>query len=95
MRINNLKTKILKQHQRQTVTGLVVNKEGQVSVKKRKRLNLRAYIHHILTGKVRIENVNMAKLKGHINLINMANPNQGKYFLEKLRQIEQMSRNRQ
>lgn len=95
LRINNLKTKILKQHQRQTVTGLVVNKEGQVSVKKRKRLNLRAYIHHILTGKVRIENVNMAKLKGHINLINMANPNQGKYFLEKLRQIEQMSRNRQ
>lgn len=88
--VNEKKVKILKRHQRQTVTGLVVNAEGKTSVSRRKRMQLRAYIHHILVGRRSIESVNFPKLKGHITFIAMANPEQGRWFLDKLKEIEAM-----
>jgi hypothetical protein len=88
--VNEKKVKVLKKHQRQKVTGLVVNSEGQTSVERRKRMNLRAYVHHILTGKRDINTVNMSKLKGHISFIEMANPSQAIWFNQKLAQISLM-----
>lgn len=88
--VNEKKVKVLKKHQRQSVTGLVVNAEGQTSVSRRKRMKLRAFIHHIITGKRSLDSVNFAKLKGHITFINMANPNQGRWFLEKWDEIQAM-----
>lgn len=85
--VNEKKVKVLKKHQRQTVTGLVVNAEGKTSVRRRNRMNLRAYIHQILTGKKPIDRVNINRLRGNVNLINMANPEQGKWFVEKFNEI--------
>lgn len=90
--VNEKKVKVLKRHQRQTVTGLVVNADGKTSVRRRKRMNLRAFMHQILTGKKPLDRVNMNRLRGNVNLINMANPEQGKWFVEKLNEIIAMSR---
>ena len=90
--VNEKKVKVLKRHQRQTVTGLVVNADGQTSVRRRKRMNLRAYMHQILIGKKPIDRVNLNRLRGNVNLINMANPNQGKWFVEKLNEIVAMTK---
>lgn len=90
LNLNRKKTSLKHNSKRQTVTGLVVNKEGQCSVKKSKRMKLRAYMHNILTGKVDPRHVNMNKLRGNVAIINMANPSQGKYFLEKFEQIKEM-----
>lgn len=88
--VNEKKIKVLKKHQRQTVTGLVVNADGKTSVRRRKRMNLRAYMHQILIGKKPIEHVNLSRLRGNVNLINMANQEQGKWFVEKLNEIISM-----
>nr|DAQ91964.1 MAG TPA: hypothetical protein [Caudoviricetes sp.] len=88
--VNEKKVKVLKSHQRQTVTGLVVNSDGQTSVARRKRMKLRAFIHHILTGRYPLDRVNFARLKGNITFIAMANPNQGRWFLEKWDEIQAM-----
>lgn len=90
--VNEKKVKVLKKHQRQTVTGLVVNADGKTSVRRKKRMNLRAFMHQILTGKKPLDRVNMNRLRGNVNLINMANPEQGKWFVEKLNEIIAMSR---
>lgn len=90
--VNEKKVKVLKKHQRQTVTGLVVNADGKTSVRRKKRMNLRAFMHQILTGKKPLNRVNMNRLRGNVNLINMANPEQGKWFVEKLNEIIAMSR---
>lgn len=90
--VNEKKVKVLKKHQRQTVTGLVVNADGKTSVRRKKRMNLRAFMHQILIGKKPLDRVNMNRLRGNVNLINMANPEQGKWFIEKLNEIIAMSR---
>ena len=92
-RVNERKVNVLKRHQRQTVTGLVVNQAGMTSIPRRKRLKLRAFMHHIITGKIPMNEFNDAKLKGHVSLIQMANPHQGAYFRRQLAIIEKM-RNR-
>lgn len=89
-RINERKVNVLKRHQRQTVTGLVVNHAGQTFVPRRKRLKLRAFVHQIITGKIPLNEFNYAKLKGHVSLIRMANPKQGEYFRQQLEIIEKM-----
>lgn len=90
--VNEKKVKVLKKHQRQTVTGLVVNADGKTSVRRRNRMNLRAYMHQILIGKKPIDRVNINRLRGNVNLINMANPDQGKWFVEKFNEIFAMTR---
>lgn len=85
--MNEKKVKVLKKHQRQTVTGLVVNADGKTSVRRKKRMNLRAFMHQILIGKKPLDRVNINRLRGNVNLINMANPEQGKWFVEKFNEI--------
>lgn len=92
--VNEKKVKVLKSHQRQTVTGLVVNCPGKTSVRRRTRMNLRAYMHQIIIGKKPIENVNINKLRGDVNIIVMANPQQGKWFKDKFDTIIEMYNNR-
>lgn len=88
--VNEKKVKVLKKHQRQTVTGLVVNADGKTSVRRKKRMNLRAFMHQILIGKKPLDRVNINRLRGNVNLINMANPEQGKWFVEKFNEIIEM-----
>lgn len=90
--VNEKKVKVLKKHQRQTVTGLVVNADGKTSVRRKKRMNLRAFMHQILIGKKPLDRVNINRLRGNVNLINMANPEQGKWFVEKFNEIIAMLR---
>lgn len=85
--VNKKKVKVLKKHQRQTVTGLVVNADGKTSIRRKKRMNLRAFMHQILVGKKPLDRVNINRLRGNVNLINMANPEQGKWFVEKFNEI--------
>lgn len=85
--VNEKKVKVLKKHQRQTVTGLVVNADGKTSVRRKKRMNLRAFMHQILIGEKPLDRVNINRLRGNVNLINMANPEQGKWFVEKFNEI--------
>lgn len=85
--VNEKKVKVLKKHQRQTVTGLVVNADGKTSVRRKKRMNLRAFMHQIIIGKKPLDRVNINRLRGNVNLINMANPEQGKWFVEKFNEI--------
>lgn len=85
--VNEKKVKVLKKHQRQTVTGLVVNADGKTSVRRKKRMNLRAFMHQILIGEKPLDRVNINRLRGNVNLINMANPEQGKWFIEKFNEI--------
>lgn len=87
--VNEKKVKVLKYYQRQSVTGVVVN--SKPSVKSITRRKLRAYMHNIIVGKVPLDRVNYNKLKGHVNFINMVNPEQGKWFEEKLRLIINMA----
>lgn len=88
--VNSRKINVLKRHQRQTVTGLVVNHAGMTSVPRRKRMKLRACLHRIATGKMDLSEAGYAKLKGHVSLIRMANPRQGLYFRKQLEIIEKM-----
>lgn len=90
LNLNKKKTSLICNNKRQTVTGLVVNKGGQCSVRKSKRMKLRAFLHNILTGKIDPHSINMNRLKGNVAIINMANPKQGKYFLERLHEVEAM-----
>lgn len=89
-KVNERKVNVLKRHQRQTVTGIVVNHRGTTSVPRRKRMKLRAFLHQIITGKIPPGKYDYAKLKGHISFICMANPEQGKYFMDQLAVIEKM-----
>lgn len=89
-RINDRKVHVLKRHQRQSVTGLVVNGAGKTSVPRRKRLKLRAFLHRIVTGKIPLTAERYAKLKGHVSLICMADSKQGEYFRKQLEIVEKM-----
>lgn len=86
--INTAKTNVFRRGGRQIVTGLVVN--DKVSVPRQERMEFRAHLHHILTGKIVKEQVDLNKIQGYANYINMVNPDQGKYFLGKVAEIVEM-----
>lgn len=83
-KVNERKVNVLKQHQRQTVTGLVVNRLGKSSIPRRKRMKLRAFLHQIISGKIPLNGFNFARLRGHVALIYMANPRQGQRLRQQL-----------
>lgn len=89
-RINPRKVNVRKRHQRQTVTGIVVNRKGCTSVPRRKRMKLRAFMHQIITGEIPLSKVNFARLKGHVSFVSMANARQGEYFQKQLEIIQKM-----
>lgn len=86
--INTKKTRVHGRGGRQVVTGLTVN--DTVSVPRDKRMKFRAKLHHVLTGKIPLEYVNIEELRGYAQFINMANANQGAYFIGKVKEIEEM-----
>lgn len=88
--INTKKTRVHGRGGRQVVTGLTVN--DKVSVPRDKRMKFRARLHHILTGRIPITEVNIEELRGYAQFINMANTAQGAYFVGKIAEIEQMVR---
>lgn len=66
-RLNHGKVRILRAHQRQTVTGLVVN--DRVRISRRQRRLLRAVEHHLRTG--RDATLNASQLEGWQAFIRM------------------------
>jgi retron-type reverse transcriptase len=85
-RINTRKTGVFRKGGRQRVTGIIVNQ--QTGVDRKKRMNLRARIHNIKTGKVPISDVNLAELRGHVSFVKMANQAQGERLEAQLAEIE-------
>lgn len=89
-KVNERKVNVLKQHQRQTVTGLVVNRTGTASIPRRHRMKLRAFLHQIISGEIPPDGFNFARLRGHVALICMANPRQGAYFRQQLELVAKL-----
>ena len=89
-RINREKTKIYKYGHRKLVCGLVVN-DKTVSVPKKYRRQVRAEIHTVLeavkNGK-HIDSETIDKLRGKVQWINHINSVHGKWFVEKMKEIE-------
>lgn len=88
--VNKKKIGFYKDGQRMTVTGLIINHPDAVSVPRHRRMQIRAKLHNIITGKIPLDRVNMAKLMGEVNFIRMANPKQGEKFIEKLNIVREM-----
>ena len=89
-KVNERKVNVMKQHQRQTVTGLVVNRTGTASIPRRHRMKLRAFLHQIISGEIPPDGFNFARLRGHVALICMANPRQGAYFRQQLELVAKL-----
>lgn len=87
-KVNNKKTGVFRNGGRMPVTGIVVNQHLNVS--RKKRMNFRAKLHNIITGKIPLESVNFDEIQGFANFINMVNPQQGERFLSKIKIIKEM-----
>jgi hypothetical protein len=83
--VNTKKTNVFRRGGRQMVTGLVVN--DHPNVPRKRRMELRACLHNIITGKTSFEEVDIPKLRGEVNWINQANPQQGKKFLDQFKEV--------
>jgi RNA-directed DNA polymerase len=91
-KVNEAKTKIYHHGQRMLVCGVVVN-DKTVSVPKKYRRQVRAEIHTVLEalkhGK-HIDSEVIEKLRGKVNWINHINSMQGKWFIQKMNEIEKL-----
>ncbi len=88
--VANHKIHILRKGRRQTVTGLVVNNDGFVSVPRPDRMKFRAKLHNIITGKTPIADVKLSSIEGYANFIAMANPSQAGRFNDAVARIKGM-----
>ena len=83
--VNTKKTNVFRRGGRQIVTGLVVN--DVVSVPRQERMEFRAHLHHIVTGKIAPADVNIDRIQGYANYIHMVNPAQGAPFVKTVAEI--------
>jgi len=83
--INKKKTRILRPHQRMTVTGIVVN--DKLGVPKWKRKNFRAKLHNLIKSNKVISKEEYQKIRGYAEWINQLHPKHGKAFLEDIGKI--------
>lgn len=82
---NRKKTKIREYHQRQQVTGIVVNKK--TSIKKQTWRNLRAQLYNLLRDGVSLSKTEFQVLRGRIEWIKSLNPSRGSQLLAQLSKI--------
>ena len=82
--VNDEKTRVHRTGGRQSVTGLVVNGEGQPRAPRKLRRELRAAIHNLRNGKPLKEGESVARLAGYAAYVYMTDPRLGKKMLEEL-----------
>ena len=92
--LNHRKTRILRQGNRQKVTGLVVNRLPEAPTHPRvpRKLcrQLRSAIHQRLQGKQGKHGETLSQLRGMVAFVYMADPEKGRKFMQQLDQIEKL-----
>jgi hypothetical protein len=82
--INDEKTRVHRTGGRQSVTGLVVNGDGDPRCPRKLRRQLRSALHKLKTGKPLKEGETVARLAGYAAFVYMTNPALGKKMLDEL-----------
>jgi retron-type reverse transcriptase len=82
--VNDEKTRVHRTGGRQSVTGLVVNGDGEPRVSRTLRRQLRSALHKLKTGKPLKEGESVARLCGYAAFVYMTNPELGKTMLDSL-----------
>lgn len=85
--LNPEKTRVHRTGGRQSVTGLVVNGEGEPRCPRKLRRELRAAIHNLKKGKPLPEGESLARLTGYAAYVYMTNPALGKKLLGELEAV--------
>ena len=83
--LNRDKTRIIRANTTQTVTGLVVNGDGQPRVKRRLKRQLRAAVHNLQQGKALPAGESIQRLQGYAAYIAMTERELGMGLLQALR----------
>jgi RNA-directed DNA polymerase len=78
------KTRLARSGRRQTVTGLVVNRDLPPRAPRKLRRQIRAALHNLTAGKPLPEGETLAQLQGYAAYIYMTDPKLGKKFLEQI-----------
>ena len=86
--VNRDKTRVLRPGDRQQVTGLVVNGEGEPRVPRALRRTLRAAVHNLENGKPVRPDETLAKLVGYAAFVHLADPVEGRALLDRLRTLD-------
>jgi RNA-directed DNA polymerase len=82
--IKSEKTRLARSGRRQTVTGLVVNRDLPPRAPRKLRRQIRAALHNLKAGKPLPEGESLARLQGYAAYIYMTDPKLGKNFLEQI-----------
>ena len=80
--LNHKKTRVKRQHQRMTVTGIVVNEK--LSVPKYKWRQFRAKLHNLKMSQKPLSKLEHQKIVGYAQWINQLHPKRGKTFLKEI-----------
>ncbi|MEZ4433567.1 MAG: reverse transcriptase family protein [bacterium] len=86
--VNRDKTRVLRPGDRQQVTGLVVNGDAAPRVPRDLRRTLRAAIHNLEQGKPLRPDETLAKLTGYAAFVHLADPEEGRALLDRLRALD-------
>lgn len=78
------KTRLARSGRRQTVTGLVVNRDLTPRAPRKLRRQIRAALHNLKAGKPLTEGESLARLQGYAAYIYMTDPKLGKQFLDQI-----------
>jgi RNA-directed DNA polymerase len=84
-KINNKKTRILRDHQRMTVTGIVINEKK--GVPKWKWKNFRAELHNLIKSGETISEEKHQKLLGYAQWLNQLNAKKAEPYLKQVGNI--------
>ncbi len=87
LKIKEEKTRLARSGRRQTVTGLVVNRELPPRAPRALRKQIRAAIHNLKAGKPLPEGESLARLAGYAAYIHMTDPKIGRQFLDQLASV--------
>ena len=78
------KTRLARSGRRQTVTGLVVNRDLPPRAPRKLRKQIRAALHNLKKGKPLPDGETLARLQGYAAYIYMTDPKLGKTFLDQI-----------
>jgi RNA-directed DNA polymerase len=85
--IKGEKTRLARSGRRQTVTGLVVNRDLPPRAPRKLRKQIRAALHNLKAGKPLPEGESLVRLQGYAAYIYMTDPKLGKTFLDQIATI--------
>ena len=84
LKIKQEKTRLARSGRRQTVTGLVVNRDLPPRCPRALRRQIRAAIHNLKAGKPLPEGESLARLAGYAAYVHMTDPKRGRKYLDEL-----------